>query len=70
MNETLLFANCYNGSDDYITQSDNGERWLSIYQGVYQYQATNGNRIYPAVKFLGNINITRRQFYKGQKNIS
>ena len=66
MNQLFLFANHYNGTDDYIIQADNGDRWLSIYQGIYQYQSTRGNKTYPAVRFMGNINITQRRFYKGQ----
>ena len=68
MEETFLYVKHYNGSDDNFTGIDNGERWLSIFQGIYQHQSTNGNIIYPVVKFLGNVNITRRRYYKGAKH--
>jgi hypothetical protein len=68
MEQPILYASQYNGADDYITQTDNGERWLHIYQGIYQHIATRGNGIYPVVKFLGSVNITHRRFYKGAKH--
>ena len=68
MEELRLYAKQYNGTDDFITQVDNGERILSIYQGIIQHRATRGNITYPALRYLGNVNITRRIFYKGAKH--
>jgi hypothetical protein len=68
MEEVFLYAMQYNGTDNYIPQVDNGERFLSIYQGIYQHEATRGTSIYPVLKFLGNVNITRRIFCKGAKH--
>lgn len=59
-----LYGNYYNGSNDYLTYEDNGERWLCVYQGIFQHPK------YAAVRFLGNVNITRRQFYKSKKQLS
>ncbi len=65
MEETALYAKHYNGTDD--TYNDNGERYLSVYQGIFQHQSTRENIIYPVLKFLGNVSITQRRFYKGAK---
>ena len=67
MEELRLYAKQYNGTDDFITRIDNGEKILSIYQGIIQHRATRGNITYPALQYLGNVNITRRIFYKGAK---
>ena len=56
-----LYANQY-------TDDENGDIWLAIYQGIYEKQSTRGNIVYPAVRHLGNINITQRQFLKGAKH--
>ena len=63
MEDLRLYAQEYNGTDDFITQIDNGERILSIYQGIIQHRATRDNITYPALRYLGNVNITRRIFY-------
>ena len=68
MEELRLYAKQYNGTDDFITQIDNGERILSVYQGIIQHHAARGNITYPTLRYLGNINITRRIFYKGAKH--
>jgi hypothetical protein len=67
MEEYVLYGKQYNGTNDYITGVDNGERWISIYQGIYQTQSTRSNKVYQTLKFLGEVNITRRIFYKGAK---
>ena len=65
MEGNLLYARHYNQqNEDY---EDTGEKMLSIYQGIYQTRSTNGYVIYPTLKYLGSINVTRRIFYKGQK---
>jgi len=61
MEEYTLYAEIYNGSDSYLTYEDNGERLLCIYQGIYQHPK------YSAVRYIGCVNITKRQFYKGVK---
>ena len=57
-----LYAKQY--SDD-----ENGDIWLSICQGIYEKQSTRGNIVYPAVRHIGNINITQRRFLKGAKHL-
>jgi hypothetical protein len=67
MEQYVLYGKQYNGTDDYITGVDNGERLISIYQGIYETQSTRSDKIYQTLKFLGTVNITRRFFYKGAK---
>ena len=47
----------------HYTDESNGDKWLTIYQGVY-----NDYRDNRVVKFLGNINMTHRIFRKGAKH--
>jgi len=61
MEESTLYSEIYNGSDSYLTYEYNGERLLCIYQGIYQHPK------YSAVRYLGGVNITKRQYCKAAK---
>jgi hypothetical protein len=67
MAEYALYGKQRNGFDNNMTGADNGERCISIYQGIYETQSTRSNKIYPTLKYLGDLNITTRRFYKGAK---
>ena len=54
--DLLLYANLY-------TDETNGNKWLTIYQGVYHDH--HGNRV---VKRLGAVNMTTRIFIKMAKH--
>lgn len=51
----------------YYTDETNQEKWISVFQGIYQTQSTRGNIIYPSLKYMGAINLTQRYFFKGSK---
>lgn len=63
MEQIHMYAKQY--TDD-INESP--QEWLSICEGIYIHESTNHNVTYPAVKFLGSVNITRRQFWKRAKH--
>jgi hypothetical protein len=45
----------------------NGDRWLTIYEGIHMPTTPTNTRNYPIVRFLGNVNITQRFFLKHRK---
>ena len=47
---------------------ESGEKFLSVYQGIFHHKATRGDSVYPVLKRLGCVNITTRTFFKGSKH--
>lgn len=68
MEQYYLYAKHYNGMTNNYEGIESGEKFLNIYKGIFQHRATRGNSIYPALKYLGCVNITTRTFFKGSKH--
>ena len=68
MEHMTLYARHYLGSDDSYSGITNGENWIGVYQGIYNLRSTRGDVMYPALKGLGCVNITRRYFIKQAKH--
>ena len=68
MEEHILYAKHYSGMTNNYEGIENGEKWLNVYEGIYQRKSTVSDKMYPALKYLGSVNITTRTFYKSTKN--
>jgi hypothetical protein len=68
MEQYNLYAQHYNGVTNNYEGIESGEKFLSVYKGIYQHRATRGSSIYPVLKYLGCVNITTRTFFKGSKH--
>jgi hypothetical protein len=67
MDTTLLYGHHYNGMTNNYEYTESGEKLLDVYEGIYQYTSSNGNKVYPVLKHRGCVNITTRQFFKARK---